>query len=176
MPLTAFQGVLGPSRAAHLLRRATFGPTIEQIEQFALLSAQDAITLLFDDQIPAPDLPINPETGLDWLLTGTLGEELGLRDLTNQFTMWLIGLALDNSQPISFSVREKIVFFYHTHFTTKSEKVANSRSLYFQNELFRQFAFDGNKPIEFNFPNVDRCHLTVQGFYNVPVHHQSRSF
>jgi len=154
MPLTAFQGVLGPSRAAHLLRRATFGPTIEQIEQFALLSAQDAITLLFDDQIPDPDLPINPETGLDWLITGTLGEELGLRDLTNHFTMWLIGLALDNSQPISFSVREKIVFFYHTHFTTKAEKVSNSRSLYFQNELFRQFAFDGNKPIEFNFKNL----------------------
>lgn len=154
MPLTAYQGVLGPSRAAHLLRRATFGPTIEQIEQFALLSAQDAITLLFDDQIPDPDLPINPETGLDWLLSGTLGEELGLRDLTNQFTMWLIGLAVDNSLPISFSVREKIVFFYHTHFTTKAEKVSNSRSLYFQNELFRQFAFDKNKPDEFNFKNL----------------------
>ena len=154
MPLTTYQGVLGPSRAAHLIRRATFGPTVEQINQFAILTASEAITLLFDDQIPDPTLPINPETGLDWLLTGTLGEELGLRDLNNHFVMWLIGLALDNSQTISFSVREKIVYFFHTHFTTKADKVANSRSLYYQNELFRHFAFDSNKPIEFNFKSL----------------------
>lgn len=154
MPLAAYQGILGSSRAAHLLRRATFGPTIDQIDQFAVLDAVDAIALLFDDQIPDPSLPINPETGLDWLLTGTLGEELGLRDLSDQFIMWLIGLALDNDQPVSFSVREKIVFFFHTHFTTKADKVANSRSLYFQNELFRQFAFDKNKLPEFNFKSL----------------------
>lgn len=154
MPLAAYQGILGSSRAAHLLRRATFGPTIDQIDQFAVLDAADAIALLFDDQIPDPELPINPETGLDWLLTGTLGEELGLRDLSDQFIMWLIGLALDNSQPASFSVREKIVYFFHTHFTTKADKVANSRSLYYQNELFRQFAFDKNKLPEINFKSL----------------------
>jgi uncharacterized protein (DUF1800 family) len=154
MPLTAYTGVLGPSRAAHLLRRATFGPTIEQINQFGALTASEAITLLFDDQIADPQLPINPETGQDWLTTGVYGEELGVRGLTDQLVMWFIGLALDNSQPISFSTREKIVYFYHTHFTTKSEKVGNSRSLYFQNELFRQFAFDSNKTIEFNFKTL----------------------
>ena len=154
MPLPAYQGILGPTRASHLLRRATFGPTVDQINQFAGLTASEATALLFDDQIPDPQLPINPETGLDWLLTGTLGEEVGLRDLNNNFVMWLIGMAIDNSHPISFSVREKITYFYHTHFTTKAEKVANSRSLYFQNELFRQFAFDKNKPAEFNFKNL----------------------
>ena len=154
MPLAAYTGVLGPSRAAHLLRRATFGPTIEQIEQFAALTAPQANTLLFDDQISDPQLPINPETGQDWLLTGVYGEDLGVRGLTDHLVMWFIGLALDNSQPISFSTREKIVYFFHTHFTTKSEKVGNSRSLYYQNELFRQFAFDGNKPVEYNFKTL----------------------
>jgi uncharacterized protein (DUF1800 family) len=154
MPLTAYSGILGPNRATHLLRRATFGPTIEQIEQFASLTTSEAIALLFDDQIADPQLPINPETGQDWLLTGIYGEELGVRGLTDQLVMWFIGLALDNNQPISFSTREKIVYFYHTHFTTKAEKVGNSRSLYFQNELFRQFAFDSNKTIEFNFKTL----------------------
>ena len=154
MPLAAYSGVLGPSRAAHLLRRATFGPTIEQIDQFAALTASEAIALLFDDQIADPQLPVNPETGQDWLLSGIYGEELGVRGLTDQLVMWFIGLALDNSQPVSFSTREKIVYFYHTHFTTKSEKVSNSRSLYYQNELFRQFAFDGNKPIDYNFKTL----------------------
>ncbi len=154
MALTAFQGLLGPTRAAHLLRRASFGPTMSQIDQFAALTGAEAIALLFDDQLSDPTLPINPETGQDWLLSGLYGEELGARDLNDEFIMWLIGIAADTSQKISFSVREKIVCFFHTHFTTKYEKVGNSRSLYFQNELFRQFAFDGNKPQEFNFKSL----------------------
>lgn len=154
MPLTSFTEVLGPTRAAHLLRRATFGPSAEQIEQFALLTPQEAIPLLFDDLVPDPVQPINPETGEEWLLTGQLGEEVGLRELSNHFIMWLIGLAADHSQPVSFSVREKIVFFLHTYFTTQTEKVSNSRSLYYQNELFRQFAYDKNKTEEFNFKSL----------------------
>jgi len=154
MPLTAYQGVLGPSRAAHLLRRATFGPTITQINDFGSLTSQEAIALLFDDQIPDPELPINPETGLDWVITGELGAEVGLRDLNNNLIMWMIGLACDYTKPVSFSTREKIVNFFHSHFTTKQDKVGNSRTLYFQNELFRQFAFDKNKLPEFNFKSL----------------------
>ncbi|MDH5608392.1 MAG: DUF1800 domain-containing protein, partial [Cyclobacteriaceae bacterium] len=37
-----------------------------------------------------------------------------------------------------------LVFFLHTHFTTKRETVGNSRMLYFQQQLFRFFAFDKN--------------------------------
>lgn len=154
MPLTTFTGVLGPTRAAHLLRRATFGPTAEQIGQYATLTPQEAIPLLFDDLPPVPEQPINPETGQEWLLTGAVGEELGLNDLSDHFVRWLIGLAADYSQPASFSTREKLVCFLHSHFTTKAEKVRNSRSLYYQNELFRQFAFDKNKTEEFNFKEL----------------------
>ncbi|MCB0496932.1 MAG: DUF1800 family protein [Cyclobacteriaceae bacterium] len=154
MPLTSFTGVLGPTRAAHLLRRATFGPTAEQINQFAALTPQEAITLLFDDAVVDPNQPINPETGQEWLLTGTLGEELGLGGLSDHFVMWLIGLAADFTQSVSFTTREKIVYFLHSHFTTQLEKVGNSRSLYYQNELFRQFAFDKNKTEEFNFKSL----------------------
>lgn len=154
MPLTSFTGTLGASRAAHLLRRATFGPTAEQINDFAALTPQEAIPILFDDQIPEPTQPINPETGQEWLLTGVVGDELGLGGLSDHFVMWLIGLAADYTQPVSFSTREKIVFFLHTHFTTKAEKVGNSRSLYYQNELFRQFAFDKNKTEEYNFKSL----------------------
>lgn len=154
MPLTPYLGVLGSSRAAHLLRRATFGPTTTQINDFGSLTASEAIVLLFDDQIPDPELPINPETGLDWLLTGQLGAEVGLRELNNNLIMWLIGLACDHTKPVSFSTREKIVYFFHSHFTTKQDKVGNSRTLYFQNELFRQYAFDKNKLPEFNFKSL----------------------
>ncbi len=154
MPLTPYTGVLGPTRAAHLLRRATFGPTLPLIQQFETLTAANAVTLLFDDQIPDPELPLNPETGEDWLLTGQLGEEVSIKGLNDHLIMWLIGLAADSIQPVSFSTREKIVYFFHTHFTTKQDKVGNSRTLYFQNELFRQFAFDKNKTEEFSFKSL----------------------
>jgi uncharacterized protein (DUF1800 family) len=42
----------------------------------------------------------------------------------------------------------------HSHFTTQAEKVGSSRALYFQNELFRQFAFDKNKPADINFKTL----------------------
>lgn len=154
MPLTPFAGVLGLTRAAHLLRRATFGPTRALLQQFETLTATEAVNLLFDDQVPDPQLPINPETGQDWLLTGQLGAEVGLRDLNNNLIFWLIGLACDHTQPVSFSTREKLVSFYHTHLTTQHVKVENSRSLYFQNELFRQFSFDKNKTDVFNYKSL----------------------
>ena len=151
MALTALQGVLGPVRAAHLLRRATFGPTIEQINQFSNLSAQAAVSILFDEPTPDPVLPINPETGQEWVISGVFGQELSDNGLKRELLRWLVGLSLDVDQPLSFNAREKIVFFLHSHFTTQAEKVGSSRALYFQNELFRQFAFDKNKPVEFNF-------------------------
>ena len=46
------------------------------------------------------------------------------------------------SLSLAYSAREKLVFFLHSHFTTITSKVANSRSLYFQNQLFRLFALD----------------------------------
>ncbi len=151
MPLSALQGQLGSSRAAHLLRRATFGANRGDIATFSSLTASEAIQILFDENLTEPELPINPETGQGWLLGEPLGEETGLRDLNNQLIMWMIGLGADVTKPLNFSTREKLVFFWHTHFTTKSEKVANSRHLYHQIELFRQFAFDSYLPAELNF-------------------------
>ena len=154
MPLTAIQGQLGPSRAAHLLRRATFGASTSNNATFSSLTASEAIEILFDEQLPILELPINPETGTGWLMGEPLGAEVGLRDLNKNLLGWTIGLSIDRNKPLNFSAREKIVFFYHTHFTTKAEKVSNSRHLYHQIELFRQFAFDKDLPVEMNFKSL----------------------
>jgi uncharacterized protein (DUF1800 family) len=50
------------------------------------------------------------------------------------------------SLSLAYSAREKLVFFLHSHFTTITSKVSNSRSLYFQNQLFRLFALDAVNP------------------------------
>jgi uncharacterized protein (DUF1800 family) len=142
MPLPEFSGTLGLKRAAHLLRRATFGATKQQIDSYAALTPAQAITQLFRQALPNPVLPIDPKTGQTWVtITGDLTDansEDG--DLQEFFKGWFIGQMMNPS--LAYSAREKMVMFLHTHFTTLQEKVNNSRALYFQNQLFRIFALD----------------------------------
>jgi uncharacterized protein (DUF1800 family) len=60
------------------------------------------------------------------------------------------------SNQLANATREKIVFFLHSVLTCIQSKVDNSRSLYFQNQLFRKFAFDKTLPIEFNFKELTK--------------------
>lgn len=145
MPLVELTGLLGRRRAAHLLRRTCFGASISEIDTFAALSPAQAITALFNNEIPDPPLPVDPLTGEEWITTGNAQSE-GF-DLQRYFIAWNLGQMLGNEVPdlqkLPFIFRERLVFFLHTHFTTKRSVVGNSRSLYYQQALFRMFAFDG---------------------------------
>jgi uncharacterized protein (DUF1800 family) len=146
MALIPLQGTLGEKRAAHLLRRSIFGPSKVQIDLFANLSAPEAVQMLFMADLPDPELPIDPATGTEWVLSGTTDQNSGGNELIRFFKSWFLGQMMGNNIPqeqqLSFIAREKVVLFMHTHFTTKESVVNNSRALYFQNQLFRQFAFD----------------------------------
>jgi uncharacterized protein (DUF1800 family) len=89
-------------------------------------------------------------------------------NLDSLFLRWHLGqmhggIATEENK-LSHIFREKLVLFLHTHFTTKKSVVSNSRALYFQNELFRKFAFDSylqvvpldplDPPIELNFKSL----------------------
>ena len=65
--LTEITGNLGTDRAAHLLRRATFGPTIAQINQFAKYTATEAMNALFTEPAQKPAPPIDPLTASTWV-------------------------------------------------------------------------------------------------------------
>lgn len=160
MPLTELTQPLGTKRAAHLLHRTTFGPTKAQIDAFAGNTPAQAITQLFGQTLPDPQLPLDPETGLEWVISGTTDANSGDSDLQEFFKGWFIGqmlsLGISDSQSLAYSAREKIVFFIHTVLTTIQTKVDNSRSLYFQNQLFRQFALDKTLAANFNFKELTK--------------------
>ncbi|MCW5912293.1 MAG: DUF1800 family protein [Cyclobacteriaceae bacterium] len=160
MPLPSLGGTLGYKRAAHLLHRATFGPTKLQIDSFATLNASQAVALLFQQPLPDPALPLDPETGTEWVLTGVTDANSGDPDLQEIFKGWFIGQMLALGVPpgnqLAYSAREKIVFFLHTVLTAIQSKVDNSRSLYFQNQLFRKFAFDKTLPVDYNFKELTK--------------------
>ena len=154
MPLNELTIPLGRKRAAHLLRRTCFGATVQEIDAFALLTPAEAVQQLFATDLPDPVLPIDPATGLEWITTGNTGSEQN--ELRRYFLAWNLGQMLGNeieeTQKLSYIFRERLVLFLHTHFTTKQSVVGNSRSLYFQQALFRLFAFDGE---EITIPSED---------------------
>ena len=158
MPLPIFSGTLGVKRAAHLLRRAAFGGLKADIDAFAPLTATSAVSNLFNNNLDDPLLPIDPLTGTEWISTGALesGSEEG--ELQEYFKGWFLGQMVasgyNGNLRLTCQAREKIVLFMHTHFTTKQSVVNDSRALYFQNQLFRSYAFDKAPAEDFNFKNL----------------------
>ncbi|WP_436517788.1 DUF1800 domain-containing protein [Ekhidna sp. To15] len=145
MPLNALTSTLGTKRAAHLLRRTCFGGSIAEIDAFATLTPAQAVAQLFTSGLPDPTLPIDPLTGEEWITNGNAQSE-GF-ELERYFLAWHIGQMLGNgvedALKLPYIFRERLVFFFHTHFTTKRSVVNSSRAIYYQQALFRLFAIDG---------------------------------
>lgn len=150
MPLPEYSGPLGLKRAAHLLRRATFGATRQDIDSFAALTPAQATSQLFRQALPDPALPVDPATLNEWVLAGATDANSGDEDLQEFFKRWFVGqmlsVGISPSLALAYSAREKLVFFLHTHFTAIQSKINSSRALYFQNQLFRMFALDATDP------------------------------
>jgi len=146
MPLPEFFGTLGAKRAAHLLRRATFGATKAQIDAFAALNPGQAIQQLYRQPLPAVPPPIDPDTNQPWVITGATDPNKMEFEYIELFKRWFIGQMMSAGVPaassIPYSAREKLVFFLHTHFTAIAEKINSSRALYYQTQLFRLYALD----------------------------------
>jgi uncharacterized protein (DUF1800 family) len=160
MPLPVHTGTLGLKRAAHLLRRAAFGGSKSDIDAFASFTAMNAVGNLFGNNPPDPVLPIDPVTGSEWITNGASDSGSEESELQEYFKGWFTGQMLgaghSGNVKLSFQVREKIVLFMHTHFTTKQSVVSNSRSLYFQNQLFRYYSFDKGPEADLNFKNLTK--------------------
>jgi uncharacterized protein (DUF1800 family) len=166
MPLAELTDQLGVKRAAHLLRRATFGATKAQIDEFAALTPAQAIQRLYRQALPDPVLPPDPKTGQEWFLSGVTGANSEEFRLGQYFMGWFISQMISSGVPdnlsLPYSAREKLVFFLHTHFTCIASKVQNSRALYFQNQLFRMFALDDINPLPAPLLDANFKTLTVK--------------
>ena len=113
--LDPFTGNLGEKNASHLLRRATFGPTIEDIKLFSGKTVSQAMDILFTVQ-PVPAAPVDPKTGSTWLnpkATLNVNSENSL--LIDYFIAW----HLDQMRTSGTNIRERIVYFLHSHLPTR---------------------------------------------------------
>ena len=139
--LTPYSSVLGRRSAAHLLRRTTFGPTRQQIDSFSKKTPQNAVRDLMKAK-PALPIPIDLKTRQSWLPArrGHNSPESSLRSYV--ITTWL-----DHMSRPETSLAERMVFFYHTHFTTMQSRANYGSAVYYQNKLFRHYALGNFKKL-----------------------------
>jgi uncharacterized protein (DUF1800 family) len=139
-------------KAAHLLNRAGFGGTPDEIKAFCDLGFDRAVQLVLDapddsTQFPRPDWA-KPQNLLEMRQEMmTLGPddqkaEMQSRQKTyRQEGLDLINWWLNRMRYSGNPFREKMTLFWHGHFATSVQKVRDSYFMWLQNETLRQHAF-----------------------------------
>jgi uncharacterized protein (DUF1800 family) len=112
-----------PADVAHLLRRAGFGGTADQVASLAALDLAAIVDQLLDFSVNPADTPPaslgDPAVG-DW------------EQVVHLQQWWL-----DRMRTVPAPLQEKLALFWHGHFATGQEKVNSARDMYDQNRLFR---------------------------------------
>lgn len=119
--------------AAHLLRRAGFGGTAEEIAELSSLSHAEAVEKL---------LNFSYDGNLAFSLERKLSENNYDADLNDIAYWWLVTMTRSR-QPL----QEKMALFWHGHFTTSYSKVREPILLLQQNQLFRDNALGNFKEL-----------------------------
>jgi len=148
--LNEITGVLGSVRAAHLLRRATFGPTIAEVEQFSGLNASQALDLLLDDSAQDSLPPIDVATGHTWVdPTGVSGPPLAGSGNSEQDQLFAYFQAwhMDVMRLAPPTLKERITWFLHTHLPARWTEINQSEAMYYQNCLYRHHAYGSFKEL-----------------------------
>jgi uncharacterized protein (DUF1800 family) len=149
-PLHARQWDL--QKAAHLLNRAGFGGTPDEIKAFCELGFDRAVQTVLDSpddstQFPKPAWaqPQNLLAMHQEMMTLTPDEKKQMQqEIGKQYRqddMDLINWWLGRMRYTVNPYREKMTLFWHGHFATSVAKVRDSYLMWQQNELLREHAF-----------------------------------
>lgn len=145
--LNEHTSVLGRKHAAHLLRRATFGPTISQIDQFESMTAAQAVDLLFQEPAENPFPPIDPQTGQSWVnppVQNAANDTNSEQDLLHQYyKAWHLDVMFNSET----NIKERITWFLHTHLPARWTEIKSSEAIYYQNCLYRHYAYGSFKEL-----------------------------
>lgn len=142
--LATYRGRWTPAHAAHLLNRAGFGGTPEEIDRATrtgLAGTVDALLAPEAEPYPAPPPP----------LPAPMPPRRQLRELSEEqrqqvrrahrmavadIRQWWIQRMVEGSQPLA----EKMTLFWHGHFATAARDVNDARLVFRQHQLLRQHA------------------------------------
>ncbi|GAA4843666.1 DUF1800 domain-containing protein [Algivirga pacifica] len=166
--LTPITGTLGLKRAKHLLNRLTFGPTKERIDAFAAMTITEALDELLLEYTPVEEPRELTNDDVDNPLY-----RLTYQDNAQVIQWWLSNMLQGNG------LIEKMIFFYHTHFTTMESRVEEPKALRDQLQLFRKYALGSFKSLSYDicFDHAMMAHLdSTQNIKGRPNENFAREF
>jgi uncharacterized protein (DUF1800 family) len=162
--LNPYAGAWTVNEVAHLLKRTMFGAKKADIDYFLGLSPNSAIDELLNN-IPAVSTPLR-DYGLIEDTDGIMHDDLGVQqgqtwvnDLNTVSDMevrgsinslrvsslhkWWAGLIINQNR----SIAEKMVMFWHHHFSVQQEEVENATMLWRHHNLLRSNAMGNVKQL-----------------------------
>lgn len=144
--LSPYNGPWDFDRAAHLLRRATFGARKSQIDLLlAQGSAQAAVDFVLNLPATQPDPPVNNYNNADYTDPDVPAGQTWVNaypDFNNgnegyrieSWRGWWLKLMIDGEP----NIREKMTLFWHNHFATQTTEVFIGRLVYNYNRRLRE--------------------------------------
>ncbi len=109
----------------HLLRRAGFGYTQDELEFFQNLGYE-----------PSVDYLLNPESKHNESLDEVIkAQNFDFTNIDHLKLWWLMRMAFSKNP-----LEEKMTLFWHGHFATSNAKVNNAYLMYLQNRTLRQYS------------------------------------
>lgn len=158
---------LGERKAAHLLRRAGFGGTPDEVRRYAGMGADQAAATL--TALPKADA-IAPPAGLSDaalpMLADTKRERFRERQqVVASLELWWLNRMLTTSAPL----QEKMALYFHGHFTSRATPLFPTIT-YNQNALFRQSALGNLRELTRSVSKDAAMLLYLNGAQNVAAH------
>jgi uncharacterized protein (DUF1800 family) len=171
--LQPHHGTLGTRAAAHLLRRAGFGGTPDEIARYASMRAPDAAAALVD--VP-PAGPITPPRELDaasqpYATSDSMDRAMirRARRRAGQEAIAALQLWWLNRMLSASPLQEKMTLYFHGHFTSR----ATPRFpwiTYNQNALFRKYALGNLRELTREVSKDAAMLIYLNGNQNVAAH------
>jgi uncharacterized protein (DUF1800 family) len=144
--LDPYTSVLSEKMASHLLRRATFGPTKQDIINFTGITAADAVNQLISNSdfiVPEPvDLDINSSSKGEPYLSRVPYEINKNFYYTHYIRLWWVGIM---ARQTPTSILDKLTLFWQNHFVTNVEIVNEYKFEYSYIDLLRKNALGNFK-------------------------------
>ncbi len=142
--INRYEGPWSRTQAAHLLRRTTYGNSIDQIMTASSMSMDEVIDLLLADKELPPE-PINyyyeedpsVPVGASWV------DKMYVRDdnmILQSRRRSLGGWTLGNLLNTGIHIREKLTLFWSNHFVTQASVLNDPNFIYYNNNLLRSMS------------------------------------
>lgn len=172
--LNLYTGAWTETEVLHLLRRCTFSPNATMVQSLLTLNPSQAVDLLFTNAtntVTTPPIndyntatytdPTGIAPGAPWVNAaygdGTVNYKRGI-----SMKAWWLKQMINNNN----SILEKMVLFWHNHFSTELSSVSDARVYYKHLELIRTYAL-GNFKTFTRQMTTDVCMLYyLNGYLN----------